>query len=193
MSLDVWFNIQIKNTTAFWIADDIDSRWHSLGHSAFMQHCDSDDPANPDNFTHNGILNDMQPDIFVLTGIPRRANDPTPIKAADHALFGRLVAPTVAVGQTLLIRTQSAAYGVVRFTLGSAAEVIAMDGRALGVPPFQQYSRPFTLPANTPFRLTTAMRWDLIIKPKTAGLIWTYCRAQASYNLQRSNRQQLFH
>ena len=44
-----------------------------------------------------------------------------------------------------------------------------MDGRALGVPPFQQYSRPFDLPAGTPFRLTSAMRRDLLVRPTTAG------------------------
>jgi hypothetical protein len=154
---------------AFWVADSIDSRWHELGHDAFMQACDPDDPANPDDFTQDGILNDFRPDIFVLTGIPRRINDPTPFTAADHPLFGPVVAPTVQVGQTLLVRTLNADYIVQQFTLGIDAEVIAMDGKALGVPPFQQYSHPFQLPAGTPFRLTSAMRWDLMVKPTTPG------------------------
>lgn len=154
---------------AFWVADEIDSRWHELGHDAFMQACNPDDPANPADFTQDGILNDFRPDIFVLTGIPRRINDPTAFTAADHPLFGPLVAPTVKVGQTLLIRVLDAGYTVQQFTLGIDAEVIAMDGRALGVPPFQQYSRPFVLPAGTPFRLTSARRRDLIVRPTTAG------------------------
>jgi FtsP/CotA-like multicopper oxidase with cupredoxin domain len=154
---------------AFWVPDSIDSRWHLLGHNAFMMNCVPDDPVNPANFTQDGILNDFRPDIFVLTGIPRRINDPTPFTAADNALFGPLVAPTVRVGQTLLARTLNADYIIQQFTLGIDAEVIAMDGRALGVPPFQQYSHPFRLPAGTPYRLTSAMRWDLIVKPTVAG------------------------
>lgn len=150
---------------AFWVADSIDSRWHSLGHDAFMQKSDSQDPVNPDNFTQDGILNDFRPDIFLLSGVPRRINDSTPFTAADSPL----IAPTVKVGQTLLIRTTNADYLTQRFTLGIDADVIAMDGHALGVPPFQQYSRPYRLPAGTPFRLTSAMRHDLIVRPTTAG------------------------
>jgi FtsP/CotA-like multicopper oxidase with cupredoxin domain len=150
---------------AAWVPDSIDSRWHLLGHNAFMQICVPDDPMNPANFTQDGILNDFRPDIFVLSGIPRRINDPTPFTAADSPL----VAPTVRVGQTLLARTLNADYIIQQFTLGIDAEVIAMDGRGLGIPPFHQYSRPFPLPAGTPFRLTSAMRWDLIVKPTTAG------------------------
>ena len=156
---------------AFWVADDIDSRWHTLNHDAFMQKCDPDDPVNPGNFTRDGILNDIRPDIFVLTGIARRARDLTPFSAAENPFFGPLVAPTVRAGQTLLARTLAANYGITQFTLGIDAEVIAMDGHALGVPPFQQYSRPFVVPAGAPIRLATAQRFDLIIRPKSAGTI----------------------
>jgi FtsP/CotA-like multicopper oxidase with cupredoxin domain len=150
---------------AAWVPDSIDSRWHLLGHDAFMQKFVPDDPVNPANFTQDGILNDFRPDIFCLSGIPRRINDPTPFTAADSPL----VAPTVGVGQTLLARIINADYIIQQFTLGIDAEVIAMDGRGLGIPPFHQYSHPFPLPAGTPFRLTSAMRWDLIVKPTTPG------------------------
>jgi len=156
---------------AIWVPDDIDSRWHTLGHNAFMQKCVPDDPDNPANFTQDGILNDIRPDIFVLTGIARRANDTTAFSAAENPLVGPLVAPTLRAGQTLLARTLVAAYTTAQFTLGIDAEVIAMDGHALGVPPFQQYSRPFIAPAGDPIRLTTARRWDLIIRPQVAGTI----------------------
>jgi multisubunit Na+/H+ antiporter MnhC subunit len=43
------------------------------------------------------------------------------------------------------------------------------DTTAIGMPPAQAYSRPFALPAGTPFQLTSAMRWDLIVKPTTPG------------------------
>lgn len=153
------------------VPDSIDSRWHSLGHDAFMQKSDAKDPANPKNFTQDGILNDFRPDIFVLTGIPRRINDPTPFSAADSPLFGAVVAPTVKVGQTLLVRVTNADYLIHQITLDIDADVIAMDGRALGVAPFEQYSQPFRLPRGKSFRLTSAMRWDLLVKPTEAATI----------------------
>ena len=154
---------------AFWVADSIDSRWHTLGHDAFMQLADPADPVNPANFTQDGFLHDFQPDIFVMTGIPRRNNDPALFTAAENPLFGPLVAPTVRVGETLLIRVLNADYITQKITLGIDAEVIGIDGRALGMPPAQAYSRPFALPAGTPFLLTSAMRLDLIVKPTVAG------------------------
>jgi FtsP/CotA-like multicopper oxidase with cupredoxin domain len=154
---------------AFWVPDSIDSRWHTLGHNSAMQKTNPADPVNPANFSQDGILNDFRPDIFLMTGIPRRNNDTATFTAAENPLFGPLVAPTVKVGQTLLIRVLNADYLIHRITLGTDAEVIAMDGRALGVPPFMQYNRPFPLPAGTPFKLTSAMRNDLIVKPTTAG------------------------
>jgi len=150
---------------AVWVADSIDSRWHSLGHHAFMQNATPDDPMNPASFSQDGILNDFRPDIFVLTGVPRRKNDPTAVTAADSPA----VAPTVAAGQTLLIRIINADYLVQQYTLGVDVDVIGMDGRALGVPPFMQYSRPFRIPAGTPFQLTSAMRWDLLVRPTVVG------------------------
>lgn len=151
----------------FWVADDIDTRWRDLGHEEAMQDCDRDDPVNPSNFTRDGILNDFRPDIFVLTGVARRQHDPTPF-APDNS--PALVVPTLRVGETLLIRAENASYTTTEFTLGIDAQVIAMDGYALGVPPYQSYSRPFHLLAGTPFALTTAMRWDLLVKPVLAGI-----------------------
>jgi FtsP/CotA-like multicopper oxidase with cupredoxin domain len=151
---------------AFWVADSIDTRWHSLGHNAFMQSINESEPMNPSTFSQDGFLNDFRPDIFVLSGLPRRKNDPAPYTTAESPL----VAPTIGVGQTLLIRVVNADYLIQQFTLGIDAEVIAMDGHALGVPPLHQYSRTFRLPANTPFRLTSAMRWDLIVKPTATGV-----------------------
>jgi FtsP/CotA-like multicopper oxidase with cupredoxin domain len=151
---------------AFWVADSIDSRWHTLDHNIFMQKCSADDPIDPADFTQNGFFNDFRPDIFILTGLPRRKNDATPFRATDSPL----VAPTLRVGQTLLARTLNADYLIQQYTLGIDAQIIAMDGHALGVPPTEQYSHPIQLAAGTPFRLTSAMRRDLIIKPTTPGI-----------------------
>lgn len=150
---------------ALLVPDSIDSRWHTLGHNAYMQKNDPQHPIDPKNFTQDGVLNDYRPDIFLLTGIPRRKGDPTPFSAADNPLFGPFVAPAVKVGQTLLIRIMNADYIIHRITLNIDAEVIGADGRTFGTTPFTQYSRPYTLSAGTSLKLTSAMRNDLIVKP----------------------------
>jgi hypothetical protein len=118
--------------------------------------------VDPDSFTRDGILNNFRPNVFLITGVPR-LNDLTPIRAP-------LVSVDARVGETILVRILNAGYTVQTFFLGIDAEVIAMDGRALGVPPSNIYSKPFALPAETPVVLTSAMRWDLIIRPKQSGV-----------------------
>ncbi len=157
---------------AFWVTDEIDSRWHTLGHDAFMQKDNPDDPIDPANFTRDGFLHDFQADIFLITGIPRRFNDATPFAAADHPLFGPLVAPTVRVGQTLLLRILNAGYTVHQFNIDLPVTLIAGDGRAFGVPPLQQYSTPASFPAGQAgdaLRLSVAERLNVIIRPTTPG------------------------
>ncbi|MBI2354943.1 MAG: multicopper oxidase domain-containing protein [Deltaproteobacteria bacterium] len=162
-------NVIPYDVEAFWVTDEIDSRWHTLGHDAFMQKCDASDPINPANFTQDGILNDFRPDIFLITGVPRRGVNPAPFTAADNPIFGPLVAPTVRVGQTLLVRILNAGYTVHQYTVGFDMLAIAADGRAFGVPPFQQYSSPVTITAGEPVRLSVAERLNMIIRPTTAG------------------------
>jgi FtsP/CotA-like multicopper oxidase with cupredoxin domain len=147
---------------AFWVADEFDTRWHTLKHKAFMQDCRPADPVAPDSFTQDGFLNDFRPDVFLITGVPR-VDDATPIKAP-------LVSLDAQVGQTLLVRVLNAGYTVQKYYVGLDAEVIAMDGRALGVPPASKYSHPFRVPAGTPITLTSARRNDLIIRPMRAGV-----------------------
>ncbi len=147
---------------ALFVPDEIDSVWHSLGHNAYMQACDSNDPAGAGTFTNDGILNNFRPDIFVITGVPR-VDDATPITDPR-------VAVNAQAGQTVLMRVVNAGYTIQQYTFGLDVTVIAMDGRALGVPPFSDFSFPFTIPAGTPFRLCSARRWDLILKPTTAGV-----------------------
>lgn len=147
---------------AFWVADEFDTRWHTLKHKAFMQDCRPDDPLARESFTQDGILNDFRPDVFLITGVPR-VNDAIPIKAPLVSLDAR-------VGQTILARVLNAGYTVQKYFLGLDAELIAMDGRALGVPPTTRYSRPFLVPAGTPITLTSARRNDLIIRPTKAGV-----------------------
>ena len=151
----------------FWVSDEIDSRWHALGHNAFMQIVDPADPINPASFSRDGFLHDFQPDIFVMTGTPRRSNDPGHFTAAENPL----VAPTLQVGQTLLLRILNAGYTVHQYKIGIDALAIAGDGRAFGVPPFQSYSAPVLIPANQPTRFSVAERLNLLVTPTTAGII----------------------
>ncbi len=150
---------------AFWVPDEMDSRWHELGHNAYMQSCDANDPAGPGTFTQDGLLNDFRPDVFVITGVPQvdaQSTAPPPITDPRVAVSAR-------VGQTILIRLVHAGYTVQQYTIGLDARVIATDGYPLGTTPFTQYSSPFTIRAGTPFRLTSAMRYDLIIRPTQPG------------------------
>ncbi len=147
---------------AFWVADEFDTRWHALGHNAFMQKPSPDDPVAPDSFTQDGILNDFRPDVFLITGVPR-VDDATPIDAP-------LVSVSARPGQTILARILNAGYTVQRYVLDIDAVVISMDGHGLGVPPYCTYSRPFRLPAGTPVTLTSAMRNDLLIRPEQRGV-----------------------
>lgn len=157
---------------AAWVPDEFDSHWHVLNHDAFMQACDANDPAGAGTFTHDGILNDFQPDIFLITGV---VSVPVGIDTATGATVGApIIDPAVAVsarvGDNILIRLLNAGYTIQEYTLGIDATVIAQDGHPLGVPPVDQYSYPFVVPANTPFRLTTAMRQDLLVTPTATGI-----------------------
>jgi hypothetical protein len=136
-----------------------------------MQKDNIDDPINPADFSRDGFLHDFRPDIFVITGIPRRFNDPRPFTAAENPLFGALVAPTLRVGQTLLLRILHAGYTVHLYKIGIEVLAISADGRAFGIPPFQQYSAPVTFAAGEPIRLSVAERLSLLVRPTTAGII----------------------
>ena len=82
---------------AAWVPDEFDSHWHVLGHDAFMQACNSSDPAAAATFTHDGILNEFQPDIFLISGV---VSVPVGIDTATGATVGAVMAdPPVAVSR----------------------------------------------------------------------------------------------
>ncbi len=140
---------------AIWVTDDVDPRWHRLGHDAGFGSGTTLDP-----FPSAG-LNVFNPQYFLISGVPQPWCGNLP---ADPLHPG--VAATVRVGETLLVRLISAAYSLNIFQiLGLDAEIIAMDGRALGQTPYTQYSQPLTISAGTVFELTAAQRFDLLIKP----------------------------
>jgi plastocyanin len=137
---------------ALWAVDEIDSTWHDFNHHVGIS-CP---------FAPHGPLNRFRPDYFAITGAFSDGVNPiTDPRAAirTHA------------GDPVLIRLTNAGYTVHEYVFeGVDAEVIAIDGRTLGHAPQQRYSSPFVIPAGTPFRLTTARHWDLLLHPTTSGL-----------------------
>lgn len=133
---------------ALWAFDEIDPSWHHKNHDAGL-HC---------LFGEDAGLHDFNPKYFLITGVahPQTRTDP------------RIVA-NIAPGHTMVARVLNAGYTIQRHTFGLDVEVIEIDGRTLGKPPRAQYSRPFTIPAGTPFELTSAQRWALLIRPTQPG------------------------
>jgi FtsP/CotA-like multicopper oxidase with cupredoxin domain len=133
----------------FWVGDDIDPRWHDLHHHAGIV-CPNGADAG---------LNRFEPRYFTITGVP------APLTRSDPR-----VVVNASVGETILLRVVCGGYTVQRYTIyGLDAEVIEIDGRPLGFGPRGQYSRPFTIPAGTPFELTSAQRRTLLLRPTTPG------------------------
>lgn len=152
----------------FWVAGAHDHRWREYSHSHGLHIPNALgelDPNDPDAFPDmGGGLNDWKPSVFTLSGAVAPKNGSTVI--TDTRAMGR-----AKVGQTVLIRLLNSSYAIQEYRLGVDALVIAQDGRAFGVPPFGTYSEPFTVKAGTPFQLTTAMRYDILVKPTSPGNI----------------------
>jgi hypothetical protein len=64
----------------------------------------------------------------------------------------------------VLLRVLNAAYNSIEITFPVDVVIIAFDGRALGVPPFARYNHAFELKADTPYRMSTARRFDALIR-----------------------------
>lgn len=168
---------------AFWVFDDRDSTWATQASDArafFPSH--GSRPGINDNFVR-GFFNDYLADYWFVTGVPvvplngikTSPNvgmiDPKtpPIDPRlNSGVEGTQVPISATVGQTILVRNLCAAYNSVRITYPLDVVIIAFDGRALGVPPFGSYNRPFLLPAGTPIQICTARRFDALINSPTA-------------------------
>jgi hypothetical protein len=140
-------------------------------------------PGVDDQFP-NGFFNDFNADYWFITGVPVPAPkgdtgiiDPAGAAPRGGGLPGGLIPPQLnggvsglqiavnaQVGQTILVRCLDAAYNSMTVTFPVDVVIIAFDGRALGVPPFGRYSSPFLLRAGTPYRLSTARRFDALIR-----------------------------
>ena len=163
-----------------WVFDDRDSNWSNLASHAFDTFpVFGLTPGTDDNFKDNlGVnnffaFNDFRADYWFITGVPV----PAPIGGAAEIGTNLLVPPALnsgvsgttvdvnaEVGQTILIRALDAAYNSALVTFPVDVVVIAWDGRALGIPPFGLYNEAFVVPAGIPIELSTARRFDALIR-----------------------------
>lgn len=149
-----------------WALTAHDSRWHGLGTAEGLLAC-GDDPNDPASFAKaGGILDDWRPDVFTISGA---------VANGDRPVTDPRAAATARVGDTVLVRALNASYAVQEWRFGADVEVIAQDGRAYGLPPYGVYSEPFTVPAGTPIRTTSAVRHDILLRPKAPGVIEFTC------------------
>lgn len=124
---------------AFWVADDVDPRWHDLQHSAGL--C-GDDVG----------LNIFKPQYFFVTGVHKSKS------ATDSK-----VAITARKGQRILIRMLNASYSVLGVKInGIASQLISVDGHAIAAPD-RPWSSAFPFKAGAEIKLATAMRHDVWI------------------------------
>ena len=167
---------------ALWVIDDIDSVWFEQAdhaHQTVAKH--GTQPGVNDDFRANDkgshdffSFHDYNPDYFVVTGknfhgrvgsssasiqpgvtIPRDLNS---------GVTGMQVSINAKVNQTILVRILCAAYSRIKVTFPVDVIVIALDGRALGVPPFGKYNHAYKVAAGTPIAMTTAQRYDVLFK-----------------------------
>ncbi len=148
-------------------------------------------------------FNDFNADYWYVTGVPVPAEkggsatiDPSGPSTVDGGTGGGLpvgprgvgvippqlnsgvsntqIAVAANRGETVFIRNLCAAYNSCRTTFPVDVVIIEWDGRALGVPPLNRYTRPQLVPANTPIVHSTARRWGAILNvPVTSPAVHT--------------------
>jgi hypothetical protein len=146
-------------------------------------------PGVDDQFP-KGFFHDYNADYWYITGVPvpaHRGNvdgdgtidpgGPAPMGGAlpgglipailNSGVSGLQVAVNALVNQVVLVRCLNAAYNTIEVSFPVDVVIIAFDGRALGVPPFGAYNHAFELKAGVPYRLSTARRFDALIRSST--------------------------
>jgi len=133
-------------------------------------------PGWDDQFPH-GFFHDYNADYWFVTGVPVPAHRgetgtiPTGIVVPpelNSGVTGMQVDVNAGIDEVVLVRCLNGAYNAVEVTFPIDVTIIAFDGRALGVPPFGRYNQAFELKANTPYRLSTARRFDALIRHSSA-------------------------
>ncbi|MBI2859560.1 MAG: carboxypeptidase regulatory-like domain-containing protein [Chloroflexi bacterium] len=171
-----------------WVVDDRDSKWSDEAPDAratYPRH--GGIPGDDDNFHGNAgggtdsskffAFNDFNPDYWYVTGV--NFAPPDPVNAPNigtipsdivippeliSGVSGVQVPINANVGQTILVRLLDGAYNNITARFPVPVTIIAWDGRALGVAPFNAYNHPYQVPANTPIHTSVARRYDALIK-----------------------------
>jgi len=133
----------VYDVEKIWVADDMDPRWHAIGdHDAGL--CGMDVG-----------LNRFEPKYFLLSGV-----------FANKTMTDPRTMINARVGQRILVRLLNASYSTLRVTLGCDALWAGCDGHGMGLRP---WCEPRVIPAGTPFDVSSAQRYDLILTPPRAG------------------------
>jgi hypothetical protein len=178
-----------------WSLDDRDSVWSDNASSATATFPASallpPTPALPvpvtgvnDQFDlnpgTNGFFNfnDFNADYWFVTGVPVPAvkggsatipNGLVIPPQLNSGVSGTLIDIQANKGETVFIRCLNAAYNSTKVTFPVDVVIIEWDGRALGVPPLNRYTRPILVKAGTPIVQSTARRWGAILRVPIGG------------------------
>jgi FtsP/CotA-like multicopper oxidase with cupredoxin domain len=129
-------------------------------------------PGVDDQFP-KGFFHDFNADYWFVTGVPVPAHKGGTASipsgtvvppVLNSGVTGMQVDVNAEVDQVVLIRVLNAAYNRIEVTFPVDVVIIAFDGRALGVPPFARYNQAFELKAGTPYHMSTARRFDALIR-----------------------------
>lgn len=142
-SVDTTYDVE-----AIWAVHDADPVFHNgIPHDAGL--------CGGDYGLHN-----FRPKYFLINGV----GHPTTLTAPG-------VVVNMRVNQRLLVRLINASYSVIRTTItGLGAQIVGCDGRRMCTnPALGDFSTPITVAAGSPIISTSAVRYDLLIKPTAVG------------------------
>jgi len=164
-----------------WVMDDRSSEWSDGTKDPFSTFpAFGTIPGVNDKFHENAAFfgfNDFNADYWYISGVPVAAKRGGSVTMPTNLIYpavlnggiaGTRVDIKAGIGQTVLVRQLNAAYNSTRTTFPMDVVIIEWDGRAMGVPPLNQYTRPILVPAGTPIVGSTARRWSAILNSKVA-------------------------
>jgi hypothetical protein len=174
---------------AVWVFDDRDSRWSDQAPNARATYpAQGSHPGYDDNFAGNwggGVgpndffsMNDFNPEYYYVTGVNFPGKTVAAGGTGSAALGTGIIVPPqlmsgisgvridieAQVGQTVLVRALDGAYYNITLRFPVPVTVIAWDGRALGVAPYNACNHAYEVPANTPIHTSVARRFDALIR-----------------------------
>lgn len=180
---------------ALWFVDDRSSQWSQATNDAFATFPVGANIGGTNVYVgfnegfHNGgkslspeagnaffAFNDFNADYWFISGVPvpaakgGTAQIPAGIlypAELNSGIIGSQVSIQANLGDTVFIRCLCGSYNSARVTFPVDVVIIEWDGRALGVPPLNRYTRPHLVPAGTPIVHSTARRWGAILRSTT--------------------------